>query len=172
MAQITIRPAAPGDHRYITDTIRSTLLINSAFCKGLHPATLEALIEPVLGTYQTLVATPADDPDQVLGFIVFRDPETVAFVYVRSQFRSRMVAGAKREGGGIARALLARAGIARGKPGDGKLPEISCAFMVTKMDGHFGQQFPALAESKGYRLRFRPYAPLEITARLHYGRDA
>lgn len=174
-SEIVIRAGEPGDQKYLFDTIRDTLLINSHYCKGLHPATLEALIEPVLATYQALVATPVDAPDQILGFLIYRDPETVAFIYVRSQLRSKPVDHAvkngRRTGGGIARALLAKAGIARSKPGEARPPEISCAFMVTKMDGVYGQAFPALAESKGYRLRFRPYQPLEITARLHYGRE-
>jgi hypothetical protein len=167
MATISIRPAAQTDHRFIEDTMIATLRDNSAFCKGLHPATLSALVDPVLATYQILVATPADDSYTILGFLVYQDPETVAFVYVRSQFRSRDEGGA-RKGGGVARALLARAGIARGT-GAGRIPEISCAFMVTKLDGLRGQAFAAIAESKGYRLRFRPYLPLEATARVIYG---
>src|SRR5580658_484750 len=89
MAAISIRHAVQTDHRFIEDTMVATLRDSSAFCKGLHPATLSALVDPVLATYQILVATPAEDEDTILGFLVFQDPETVAFVYVRSQFRSK-----------------------------------------------------------------------------------
>lgn len=195
MAAISIRPAVQTDHRFIEDTMVATLRDNSAFCKGLHPATLSALVDPVLATYQILVATPEDAEDTILGFLVFQDHETVAFVYVRSQFRSAprcaerdaggvrcglasrhdlghafdhvKESGQDRVGGGVARALLARAGIVRGV--GGRSLEIACAFMVTKMDGLRGQAFGALADSKGLRLRFRPYAPLEATARALYG---
>jgi hypothetical protein len=173
MAAIVIRESTRTDYRYLSDTIRTTLLLNSAFCKGLHPATLEAMIDPILGTYTTLVAVVPGDEDQILGFLTYRDPNTAAFLYVRSDFRSRRNAtpGGPRLGGGIARALLARAGIARATPGKGEVPEIACAFMVTKLDGSHGQgAFASIAESKGYRLRFRPYAPLEATARVMYGR--
>src|SRR6185312_10000927 len=175
----------------------ATLRDNSYFCKGVHPAVLSALVDPVLATYKTLVATPADDEDTILGFIVFQGPETCAFIYVRSQFRSKPRCevtdvtgvrcglaigheephefnGAKepnksRVGGGVARALLVRAGTARAIRGNRNVPEISCAFMVHKLEGMKGQVFASLAESKGYRLRFRPYLPLEATARVIYG---
>lgn len=173
--RIAIRPAYPSDLIFVQQAIEGTLRDNSAFCKGVHPATLATLIDPILAAWEVLVATPVDDPDTVIGFLVYRDPQTVAFVYVRSQFRSKIdPEDGKRKGGGIARALLAHAKIERGAPG-GFVPEIACAFMITKMDGHRGQAFPALAEAKGYRLRFRPYLPLEITARILHGdagRDA
>jgi len=160
MAAISIRPAVQTDHRFIEDTMIATLRDNSAFCKGLHPATLSALVDPVLATYQTLVATPTEDSDTILGFLVYQDHETVAFMYVRMQFRRS----------GVAKQLLARAGISRGGYGSNAQPsEIACAFMITKMDGLRGRAFAAIAESKGYRLRFRPYLPLEATARVIYG---
>lgn len=176
MAKIVIRPAVPSDLVFVEQTMEGTLRDNSAFCKGIHPATLSALIGPVLATYKVLVAVLPDEPDTIHGFIVYRDSTTVAFIYVRSFWRSKIdPETGKRGGGGIARALLAHAKIARGAPGSTHYPEIACAFMVTKLDNERGKAFAALAETKGYRLRFRPYIPMEITARLQHGdagRDA
>lgn len=178
MGQIEIRAAVPSDLEFVRLTMAATLRDNSAFCKGVHPATMASLIEPVLAVYQVAVATTVDDRDTVVGFIVYRDESTVAFLYVRSQFRSKRDPQnpRRRIGGGIGRALLAHAQIARAALGSDYVPEIACAFMVTKIDGEIrGQAFGALAESKGYRLRFRPYLPLEITARVLHGapgRDA
>lgn len=171
MGQIEIRPAVPSDLEFVQQTMEATLRDNSAFCKGVHPATMAALIEPVLATYQVVVATTVDDRDTVVGFIVYRDESTVAFLYVRSQFRSKRDPQnpRRRIGGGIGRALLAHAQIARAALGSDYVPEIACAFMITKMDDLRGQAFGALAEAKGYRLRFRPYLPLEITARVLHG---
>jgi ribosomal protein S18 acetylase RimI-like enzyme len=157
VSRIVIRPAYPSDLIWVKGVITATLRDNSAFCKGVHPATLDSLVNPVLATYQVLVAADTRDVDSVLGFIVYRDSTTVGFLYVRSQFRR----------GGIGLALLKHAGIERGTVEP--LPEIACPFMVTRMDGLRGQAFGALAESKGYRLRFRPYLPMEIGARLQHG---
>lgn len=211
-ASVTIRPAVRTDVKFVVDTMVQNLKENSVYCKGIHPATMAALVDPIVATYKILVATPADDADTLLGFLVYQDAETVAFVYVRSQFRSksqchhqcerhgaRCEAADRHDGqhehqkptahrwdsgesssrgldltprrvsGGIARAMLAHAGIARGGFGTNREPaEIACPFMVTKIDGQRGKAFAALAEEKGYHLRFRPYLPLEISARVLY----
>lgn len=167
---VAIRPAVRTDIKFVVDTMVQNLKENSVYCKGIHPATMAALVDPIVATYQILVATSAEDPDTILGFLVYRDANTVAFVYVRSWARSRFDEKlGRRAGGGVARALLAHGGIARGGFGTNReAAEIACAFMVTKIDGMKGKAFPALAEEKGYRLRFRPYAGIDLTARTHY----
>lgn len=184
-ASVTIRPAVRTDIKFVVDTMVQNLKENSVYCKGIHPATMAALVDPIIATYTIVVATAAEDPDTILGFLVYRDANTVAFVYVREWARSKFDEKlGKRAGGGIARALLAHAGIARATNDPcicrqrlngyhmvecpRNVPEISCAFLVTKLDGKKGEQFAALAERKGYRLRFRPFLGLDITARTQY----
>lgn len=168
---VAIRPAVRTDIKFVVDTMVQNLKENSVYCKGIHPATMAALVDPIVATYTILVATSAEDPDTILGFLVYRDANTVAFVYVRSWARSQPdpQSPGKRTGGGIARALMTHAGIARGGFGTRReAAEIACAFMTTKLDGSKGKAFAALVEEKGYRLRFRPYAGIDLTARTHY----
>lgn len=183
---INIRPAIPSDIKFVADAMVQNLRENSVYCKGIHPATMAALVDPIVATYKILVAesVDADDP-QLLGFLVYQDSHTVAFVYVRNWARSKYdVRVDRRVGGGVARALLAHAGIARAKfdepckcrnPGrhhdvecPRNPPEIACAFMVSKLDGSAGDAFAPLAERKGWKLRYRPYIPVDLTARVHY----
>lgn len=163
---ISLRPMESGDFAYVKSTIRGTLLSQSAYCKGLHPATIDVLLDPILAAYNTTLAVDSDDPSEAVGFVVYRDATDVAFVYVRAQFRKKK----------IGRALLEHAGITwESEDGEGyvdlapakHLTEVICPLMVTNLTG---QNFPRLAERKGYRLRFRPYAPLEIAAETTFGR--
>lgn len=155
---VSLRAAVADDQKYLLSTMREVLLKQSAFYSGLHPATMSILLEPLLATYQTTVAVSTDDPSTIVGFIVYRDPNTVAFIYVRSQFRKFSALNPK---GMIATALLKHAGIQKG--------EVFCALMVTKFNG---KNFAQFADERGYRVRFRPFSPLEISADLHYERKA
>lgn len=155
---VSLRTAVADDQKYLLSTLREVLLKQSAYYQGLHPATMSILLEPLLATYQTVVAVSTDDPSTIVGFIVYRDPSTVAFLYVRSQFRKFSALNPK---GGIATVLLRHAKVEKG--------EISCALMVTKFNK---QNFARLADEKGYRCRFRPFQGLEISAEVHYERKA
>lgn len=145
-AAISLRAAVPDDQNYLLSTTREVLLKESDFCAGIHPETMSVILQPILSTYEIIVAAASEDPSAIVGFIVYRDPRTVAFLYVRSQFRKM----------GVGRALIDKAGI--------ELGEIWCPLMVTR------QNFQRFAASKGYRARFRPYMPLEIVANLHFPR--
>lgn len=155
---VSLRAAVADDQKYLLSTIREVLRKQSAYFAGIHPATMSILLEPLLATYQTVVAVATDDPSTIVGFIVYRDPSTVAFLCVRSQFRKGSALNPK---GGIGAALLRHAKVEKG--------EISCALMVTKFDR---KNFARLADEKGYRLRFRPYQALDISAEAHYERKA
>ena len=146
MAKIVIRDGEEGDRAYVLDTTHKTLLESSAYFYHVSPQTIRLLLDPILATYRLLVAVTPDDPSTILGYIVFESSIVVAFVYVRSQFRRA----------GIGRVLLDAANTVKG--------DLSCPLIVTSIGG---QNFARLAESKGYKLRFRPYMPLEIAATVY-----
>lgn len=155
MASIIIREGRPTDRSFLNDTIHKTLLESSAYFHHVSPQSVRLLLDPILATFKILVAAPETDPGTIIGYIVFESPTVVAFIYVRSQFRSELKDGV-RQGGGVARSLLQAAGV--------KKSEIECPLMVTGLNH---ENFPLLASKKGYKLRFRPYMPLEIAAMLY-----
>ena len=145
MAKIVIRDGEPADHPFVRDTIRKSLLDYSAYFYRLPHAIFGILLDPMLATQRLLVAMPVDSPADIIGFILFESPSVVSFVYVRNGMRR----------GGVATALAGVAGIEKG--------EISTPFLTTKVGS---ENFPRLAGSKGYKVRFRPYMPFEISATL------
>lgn len=146
MAKIVIRDGEPADHPFVRDTIRKSLLDYSAYFHHVSHRIIETLMDPVIATQKLLVAMPVDSPMDILGFILCEPPSTVSFVYVRNDMRRA----------GVATALAGVAGIEKG--------DIATPFLTTKVNG---QNFPRLAESKGYKVRFRPFIPLEISAALY-----
>lgn len=134
------------------DSMRRTLVRNSAYAAGLQPEVINLIVEPVLATYETLVATPHGDPDEILGYIIHDGPSTVGFIYVKEALRQK----------GIGSALLASAGIQKG--------EIVAPVIVTKLPG--AGNFPKLCEAHGYTVRFRPWMGLAMMAELMSPRAA
>ena len=145
-ALIAIRPFKPQDRAFVLDSMRRTLVRNSAYATGLQPEVLNLLVEPVLATYTTLVATPQGDPDEILGYVIHDGPHVVGFLYVKEALRRH----------GIGSALLKAAGVEKG--------EVVAPLIVTKLPG--AGNFPKLAETKGYTLRFRPWMGLSQMARM------
>ena len=145
-ALIAIRPFRPTDRAFVLDSMRRTLVRNSAYAAGLQPEVVNLLVEPVLATYTTLVATPQGDPEEILGYVIHDGPHVVGFVYVKEAIRQH----------GIATALLKAAGIERG--------ELVTPLLVTKLPG--AGNFPKLCETKGYTVRFRPWMELSRMARM------
>lgn len=145
MSKIAIRDGEATDHPFVKDTIRKSLLDYSAYFKHLSAPIFGVLMDPIVAAHRLLVAMPVDSPADIIGFILFDPPAVVSFVYVRNDMRR----------GGVATALLHEAGIAKG--------DVETPFLTTKING---SNFPRLAEAKGYRVRFRPYLPLEIAATL------
>ena len=128
------------------DSMRRTLVRNSAYAAGLQPEVVNLLVEPVLATHRTLVATPHGDPDEILGYVCHDGPSCVGFVYVKEALRQK----------GVATALLHAAGIQKG--------EVASPLIVTKLPG--AGNFPKLAEQHGYTLRFRPWMMFGVMADL------
>lgn len=145
-ALIGIRPFQIQDRAFVLDSMRRTLVRNSAYAAGLQPEVINLLVEPILATYRTLVATPHGDDDEILGYLTHDGPSIVGFIYVKEALRQK----------GIATALLAHAGVAKG--------EIAAPLIVTKLPG--AGNFPKLAEAHGYTLRFRPWMGLAMMSRL------
>lgn len=145
-AKIAIRPFAPTDRAFVMDSMRRTLVRNSAYAAGLQPEVVNLLIEPIVTTYRTLVATPDGQPDEILGYIIHDGPATVGFVYVKEALRRK----------GIAAALLRAAGVGKG--------EIVAPLLVTKLPG--AGNFPRLCEEHGYTVRFRPWLGLSLLSSL------
>lgn len=145
-ATIDIRRALPSDRPFVLDSMRRTLVRNSAYADGLHPGVIDLLIEPLLATFTTLVATPDGETDEILGYVVHDGPRTVGFLYVREAMRRK----------GVARALLDKAGVGSG--------EVVAPLMVSKLAGV--GNFPRWAETKGYTVRFRPWMSLQLAAEI------
>jgi GNAT superfamily N-acetyltransferase len=125
---IRIQDASTAHHALILDSFlheyRTTRMAN-----GTPPAVLLAKMRALLEapTWRALVATP--DGDEILGFLVYRDATTAAWLQVKRIYRGR----------GVARALTKAAG----------LNEIflDVAFM------------PDRRLRNGPNCRFRPYLP-------------
>lgn len=146
LATIAIRPFKPTDRAFVLDSMRRTLVRNSAYFEGLQPEVVNLVIEPVLATYQTQVATPQGDHDEILGYIIHDGPGVVGFLYVKEALRRK----------GVCKFLLRAAGV---QPG-----EIIAPLIVTKLPG--AGNFPKLAGMHGYTLRYRPYRMFGEMARL------
>jgi len=145
-APIDIRPFRPEDRAFVLDSMRRTLVRNSAYAAGLQPEVVNLLVEPVLATHETLIATPHGDADEILGYITHDGPSVVGFLYVKEALRQK----------GIATVLLAAAGIRKG--------EVVTPLLVTKLPG--AGNFPNLCEAHGYTVRFRPWMVLSQMAQL------
>jgi len=145
-ATIDIRPFRPGDRAFVLDSMRRTLVRNSAYAAGLQPQVVDLLIEPVMATHQTLIATPQGDPDEILGYVTHDGPSVIGFLYVKEALRQK----------GIATALLKAAGITKG--------EVVTPLLVTKLPGV--GNFPKLCEAHGYTVRFRPWMVLSQMAQM------
>lgn len=131
---IQIVPARPEHHAIILDSFWRDYR-RSPVARGVPPSVLTAKMSALLASpaWSAVVATPEDDADTVLGFLVYRDAQTVGWLQTRRPWR----------GTGVARALLASAGVARGT--------LACAFLPPEV--------ARLADARGYTLRFRPYLP-------------
>lgn len=138
MTPIQIIPALPAHRALMLDAFWREYQQNSPQARGVPPKVLTAKLETLLDApgWTTLVATPPDDWDSVLGFLVYKNATTVGWLHALSfgGFGRRK---------GVAGALIERAGIVRGV--------ISCAFLPP--------EFAKRASQYGWTLRFRPYLP-------------
>lgn len=133
-APIAIVPARAEHRALILDSFWREYR-ESPHAKGVPGAVLSRKMQALLESpsWRALVATPEDETSEVLGYLVFRDQRTAAWLHVIRGWRKR----------GVARALLAHAGVWPGV--------IACAFITPEV--------AKLAATKGYTLRFRPYLP-------------
>lgn len=136
-AQVAIVPFAPTYRAFILDSFLRSFG-RSAYGEGVPARVLIDLLEPLLVGWDVSVAVSMEDHNEALGWVCARKPDAVAWLFVKPPYR-RM---------GLAKALLDHAGV-------GKL--LSAPFVPTKL---FDRPFMAVAQERGYRVRFRPYLPL------------
>lgn len=140
---IAIIPAQPEHHALILDSFWREYS-DCPLARGVPAAVLSGKMQTLLLSplWRALVATPEGDPGTVLGYLVWRDASTVGWLHTLRFWRGK----------GVARALLAQAGVSPGV--------VSCAFLPPNM--------AQAATARGWTLRFRPYLPdveMELTAR-------
>jgi hypothetical protein len=125
---IRIQDATPAHHALILDSFLHEYRRTMA-AAHVPPAVLLSKMRALLAapTWRALVATP--DGDEVLGFLVYRDAQTVAWLQVKRIYRGR----------GVARALSAEAKLSTFA--------LDVAFMPDRKRAGWPQ------------LRFRPYLP-------------
>lgn len=143
MASIHLRPLQESDRHWILDSYLKTYG-RSAYAEGVPGHLLIDLMEPLLIAWDVSVAVSADDPAEALGWIVYKAPDRVAWLFVKPVYRRS----------GVAKALLYRSGV-------GKF--VSAPFVPTRL---FGEPFQRVATARGYRVRFRPYLHLMPTVEL------
>lgn len=132
-----MRPGEASDHAIILDSFWERYHL-SPYAHGAPGAVLRALMKPLLASWKVTVACHPDIPDEVLGYVVWRDPRCVAWLHVKGKYRRR----------GVAKAILGHIGC---------VPcEISSPFVAACPIDQGAPQFTKLAESKGYIVRFRP----------------
>lgn len=131
---IAIVPAAPEHHALILDSFWREYQ-ESPPAKGVPAAVLSGKMQALLVSpdWRTMVATPQDDSGTVLGYLVWRDAATVGWLHTLRFWRGK----------GVARALLAQAGVSPGV--------VACPFLPPEV--------AKAAKERGWTLRFRPYLP-------------
>ena len=130
-ATVTLRPYAPDDRHFVTDSFLRSFG-RSAYAEGIEARVLIDLLEPLLISWDVTVAA---DGDEILGWICSKGTDHVAWLFVKPRYRRAKVA----------RALLAYAGIG---------PVVSTPFVPTKL---FDKPFMTAARDLGYQVRFRPF---------------
>jgi GNAT superfamily N-acetyltransferase len=140
VAQIALRSGEKSDFPLILDAFWKSYSL-SHHAKGVPAHWLRRLMLPLLDSWQIVCAVAADDPDEVLGFVVYRDTRTIAWVHVKERYRRR----------GVAAALLAFVGVRKG--------EVFTPFLATHLED--GASFPKIAHNLGYTVRFRPYLSMD-----------
>lgn len=133
-APIAISRAAVAHRALILDSFWREYSRSPA-ARGVSAHILGAKMAALLDSpdWTALAATPTDDADTVIGYLIFRDVRTVGWVHVVRDWRDR----------GVARALFAQAGISPGV--------VACPFLPPEVAKD--------ASGRGWVLRFRPYLP-------------
>ena len=139
-ARIALRPFCNADRHFVTDSFLKSFG-RSAYAEGLDGRQIIDLIEPLLITWDVLVAADPDEPEEMLGWLCSKGTNLVAWLYVKPTVRRK----------GVGRALLSRAGIG---------PVVSAPFVPTKL---FDRPFLAEARARGFDTRFRPFLAMAAT---------
>jgi hypothetical protein len=100
VAEVLLRRAGPGDRPFILDSAWRSICEHPA-AEDVAPAQIGELLVPLLDRWTAMVASPADTPDAILGWLCYRDPSTVAWGFTKPWARCK----------GVMAALAAHAGI-------------------------------------------------------------
>ena len=95
-APIIIREYAAEDRSYILDSGWRSILDASPYAQGATPQQLSDALDRLLMKWHCRVACASGEASTIFGWIIYAVPNTVAWLYVRQDWRSR----------GIARSLL------------------------------------------------------------------
>lgn len=114
----------------------------SPYAKDVPAEVLMVMLTRLLEAWGFTVAVEPE-ANEVLGFIIARAPNRVAWLQVKRPYRRH----------GVARALVMAAGIERGDV-------LTPFFLPGKTDS--GVRIDHLASSHGYEIRFRPWMALHV----------
>ncbi len=125
------RPANKTDEHFIIDSfIHEYCKLHSVSTAVIWHKIVALLLSP---DWQCLVATSDDDTTEIMGYLIYKDQNTLGWLHVKKQYRSF----------GVASALFHSADICKGS--------LDVAF--------FSPPVAKWAKVKGYTLRWRPYLP-------------
>ena len=127
---ICYRPYTSDDSHYVMDSFLHGFK-GTPWAKGVVVSHLLSALMNHQG-WKITIAHEESVPDEILGWIAWRDSQTIGWICVKGPVQSR----------GIAHALLANIGCDVSR-------EICSAFVT--------QEALAIAKKKGLKLRFRPY---------------
>jgi len=138
MAEVDIRAASPNHRALILDSFQRAYRSNNPYCDDAPPAIIIPKMDALLDRgWMAFVASPPGREDNLLGFIVFKRPNRIAWIQVKRPYRLASV---------------------------GKALFQSARLVGTEIETPFLTPFAIkLAVKAKITLRFRPYIP-EIEA--------
>jgi hypothetical protein len=135
-AIISIRDYRLTDRKWVTDSFLHTFG-PSAYGEGYDAQFIIDLIDPLLITWNISVAVSEDDDNEVYGWICYKQPNQVAWIFTKGAFRKI----------GVAKALLKHSGLDT---------NLRALFVATKSPDR-SMSFYDFMKAHGYTIRFRPY---------------
>lgn len=142
MADILIRNGTTDEYALV---LQSFVLEyqHAPAAKGIHKTFLSSMMSLLLASWTFLVAVEPET-DEILGFLVYQAPSSIAWIQTKLPYRKR----------GVATALISHSGI---KPGN-----IDTPFLPGRTS--IADNFPRWLNDRGWRLCFRPWLPWKASS--------